>query len=73
MRYHGDEPGHSMKLSLQLEDEYTHKIILQQKYHEKVEVVLAQSSRVKLFENRQIYHAMFIKVLCGQQPEAIII
>ena len=37
----GVKPGHSMQLSLQLEVEYTHKMILQQKYCEKVEVVLA--------------------------------
>ena len=53
-----------MKLSLQLEDEYTQKMILQQKYREKMEVVLTRyleppkhgkdgSSSVNLFENRQ--------------------
>ena len=71
MRSHGVEPGHSMQLLLQLEDEYTHKMILEQKFREKEEVVLVRyleppkhgkdgTSRFNLFEKRQ--HYQFIKV-----------
>ena len=52
----------------QLKDEYTHTMILEQKYREKVEVALAQylepsthgkdGTRVNLFENTQHYQAM---------------
>ena len=38
----GVKPGHTTQLSLQLEDEYTHNMILDQKYREKVEIVLAR-------------------------------
>ena len=69
MRSHGVEPGHAMQLLLQLEDEYTHKMILEQKFREKEEVVLVRyleppkhgkdgTSRFNLFEKRQHYHAM---------------
>ena len=61
--------GQSVQLSFKLEDDYTHKIILQQNYIGKVEIVLARflkpprdsedtNPRVKLFLDRQPYHAM---------------
>ena len=69
MRSGSVKPGQSVQLSFKLEDNFTHKIILQQNYIGKVEVTLARSlkpsrdsedtiSKVKMFGNRQPYHAI---------------
>ena len=69
VRSDGVKPYHGVQLAMQLEENYTHNIILQEKYVTKVEVALAKYlkpprnhteaiQRVRLFTERQPYHVM---------------
>ena len=70
VRSDGVKPGHGLQLQLQLEDDYTHNIIMKEKYMSKVEVALARYlkppkdrkntfPRVRLLINKHPSHVMF--------------
>ena len=46
VRTYGVKPGQSMQLALELEDSYTHQMIIEQKYCEKVEVTIKIQSAI---------------------------